>query len=336
MPMNKKLVKRIISWIILIAVVAVIGFLIWGNNNKKADYTLTPVSKGMLVRTISANGEYLAKEEANVSFLISGPITNIKVNVGDKVKKGQFLASVDTGTLTEKLEQAKKAVTIQKETLNYQKDKDDLYTKDQRDAQRAAVQQAEAVVDEISKQFQYANTFAPIDGTVAEKNINLGEMAQAGSPIIKLIQENEMRIEARVPEVNITEVKIGQKASVKFDAYSDNQRFEAEVIEIDPAPITVQNIVYYVVKMQIDNPDAGFRYGMNCTIYYKVAPKDNVLIVPKGVIEKEGDKKLVTILADAKEKTVEKREIQTGLEGDEGMVEVISGIKDGDRIATEK
>jgi len=336
MPMNKKLVKRIISWIILIAVVAVIGFLIWGNNNKKADYTLTPVSKGMLVRTISANGEYLAKEEANVSFLISGPITNIKVNVGDKVKKGQFLASVDTGTLTEKLEQAKKAVTIQKETLNYQKDKDDLYTKDQRDAQRAAVQQAEAVVDEISKQFQYANTFAPIDGTVAEKNINLGEMAQAGSPIIKLIQENEMRIEARVPEVNITEVKIGQKASVKFDAYSDNQRFEAEVIEIDPAPITVQNIVYYVVKMQIDNPDAGFRYGMNCTIYYKVAQKDNVLIVPKGVIEKEGDKKLVTILADAKEKTVEKREIQTGLEGDEGMVEVISGIKDGDRIATEK
>ncbi|HBI33786.1 MAG TPA: hypothetical protein DEA43_03170 [Candidatus Moranbacteria bacterium] len=336
MLMNKKMVKRIISWIILIAIVAVIGFLIRGNKNKKADYTLTPVSKGMLVRTISANGEYLAKEEANVSFRISGPITNIKVNVGDKVRKGQFLASVDTGTLTEKLEQAKKAVTIQKETLNYQKDKDDLYIKDQRDAQRAAVQQAEAAVDEISKQFQYANILAPIDGTVAEKNINLGEMAQAGSPIIKLIQENEMRIEARVPEVNIAEVKIGQKASVKFDAYPDNQRFEAEVIEIDPAPVTVQNIVYYVVKMQIANPDAGFRYGMNCTIYYKVAQKDNALMIPKGVIEKEGDKKFITILIDAEKKTVEKREIQAGLEGDEGMVEVISGLKDGDQIVTEK
>jgi RND family efflux transporter MFP subunit len=336
MSINKKLVKRIISWIILIVVVAVIGFLIWGNKNKKADYTLTPVSKGMLVRTISANGEYLAKEEANVSFRISGPITDIKVNVGDKVKKGQFLASVDTGTLAEKLEQAEKAVTIQKETLKYQKDKDDLYTKDQRDAQKAAVQQAEAVVDEISKQFQYASTFAPMDGIVVERNINLGEMAQAGSPIIKLIQENEMRIEARVPEVNIAEVKIGQKASVKFDAYPDNQRFEAEVIEIDPAPINIQNIAYYIVKMNLKNPDAGFKYGMGCTVYNETSRKDNVLMIPKGVIEKDGDKKFVTILTDAKEKTVEKREVQTGLEGDDGMVEIVSGLKEGDQIAMEK
>jgi RND family efflux transporter MFP subunit len=336
MSINKKLVKRIISWIILIVVVAVIGFLIWGNKNKKADYTLTPVSKGMLVRTISANGEYLAKEEANVSFRISGPITDIKVNVGDKVKKGQFLASVDTGTLAEKLEQAEKAVTIQKETLKYQKDKDDLYTKDQRDAQKAAVQQAEAVVDEISKQFQYASTFAPMDGIVVERNINLGEMAQAGSPIIKLIQENEMRIEARVPEVNIAEVKIGQKASVKFDAYPDNQRFEAEVIEIDPAPINIQNIAYYIVKMNLKNPDAGFRYGMGCTVYNETSRKDNILMIPKGVIEKDGDKKFVTILTDAKEKTVEKREVQTGLEGDDGMVEIVSGLKEGDQIVMEK
>jgi RND family efflux transporter MFP subunit len=336
MSINKKLVKRIISWIILIVVVAVIGFLIWGNKNKKADYTLTPVSKGMLVRTISANGEYLAKEEANVSFRISGPITDIKVNVGDKVKKGQFLASVDTGTLAEKLEQAEKAVTIQKETLKYQKDKDDLYTKDQRDAQKAAVQQAEAVVDEISKQFQYASTFAPMDGIVVERNINLGEMAQAGSPIIKLIQENEMRIEARVPEVNIAEVKIGQKASVKFDAYPDNQRFEAEVIEIDPAPINIQNVAYYIVKMNLKNPDAGFRYGMGCTVYNETSRKDNILMIPKGVIEKDGDKKFVTILTDAKEKTVEKREVQTGLEGDDGMVEIVSGLKEGDQIVTEK
>ncbi len=334
--MNKKLVKKIIYWIIFIAIAIIIGFLIWGNKNKKVDYTLTPVSKGTLTQTISANGEYLSKDEANVSFRISGPLTNVKVGVGDKVKQGQFLASVDTGTLTEKLEQAKKAVTIQKKTLAYQKDKDDLYTKDQRSAQKAAVQQAEAAVDEISKQFQYANINAPISGTVAEKNANIGEIVQAGSPVIKIVQEDEMRIEARVPEVNIADVKVGQKASVKFDAYPENQRFEAEVTEIDPTPVTVQNVVYYVVKMQVDNPDAGLRYGMNCTIYDQTNQKDNVLIIPKGTVEKEGGKKFVTILTDAKKNTVEKKEIQIGLDGDDGMVEVISGLKEGDHIATEK
>lgn len=145
-----------------------------------------------------------------------------------------------------------------------------------------------------------------------------------------------MRIEARVPEVDIAGVRVGQKISVKFDAYPENQIFEAEVTEIDPTPVTVQNVVYYVVKMQVENPDAGLRYGMNCTIYDKVAQKDNVLMIPKGVIEKEGDKKFVTVLTDIKKQTVEKREIQTGLEGDNGIVEIVSGLKEGEQIATEK
>jgi RND family efflux transporter MFP subunit len=220
--------------------------------------------------------------------------------------------------------------------LAYQKDKDDLYTKDQRNAQKAAVQQAEIAVDEISKQFQYANLYAPISGIVVEKNANIGEIIQAGNPVIKIVREDEMRIEVRVPEVDIADVKIGQKASVKFDAYPENRRFEAEVAEIDPAPINIQNVTYYIVKMNLKNPDAGLKYGMGCTVYVETDRKDNTLMIPKGVIEKDGDKKFVTVLTDAKEKTVEKREIQTGLEGDDGMVEIISGLNDNDQIAIEK
>jgi HlyD family secretion protein len=336
MSINKKPTKKIILWIVVATIVTVTGFLIFGNKNKKADYTLIPVGRRTLTRTISANGEYLSKDEASISFQISGPLTSVKVDVGDRVKQGQFLASVDTGTLTEKLEQAKKAVTIQKKILAYQKDKDDLYTKDQRNAQKAAVQQAEIAVDEISKQFQYANLYAPISGIVVEKNANIGEIIQAGNPVIKIVREDEMRIEVRVPEVDIADVKIGQKASVKFDAYPENRRFEAEVAEIDPAPINIQNVTYYIVKMNLKNPDAGLKYGMGCTVYVETDRKDNTLMIPKGVIEKDGDKKFVTVLTDAKEKTVEKREIQTGLEGDDGMVEIISGLNDNDQIATEK
>lgn len=331
-----KKIKKIVIWIIFIAIAAAIGFVIYKNKTEKAEYSLVSARRGTLSQTVSADGKYLSKDESVVSFRISGPLTSIKVDVGDKVKKGQFLASVDTGTLTQQLEQAQKAVTIQKKTLAYQKDKDDLYTKDQRAAQKAAVQQAEAAVSEILQQFQYANISAPISGIVVEKNINTGEMVQAGSPIIKIIQENGMRIEAKVPEVDISGVRVGQKVSVKFDAYPENQRFSAEVTEIDPAPIDVQNVSYYIVKMDVKNPDAGFRYGMGCTIYDEINKKDNVLMIPKGTIEKEGDKKIVTILADSKRNTVEKIEIQTGLEGDGGMVEVIAGLKEGDQIATLK
>ena len=334
MPMNKKIIKKIILWVILIAVVLAIGFLIWRNNNKKTEYTFTPVSKGTLVRTISANGEYLSKEKADVSFRITGPVTNIYVNVGDEVKKGQVIARVDTGILEDQLKQAQGLLTAQKQTLANMKRGE--YKIEQENAQRGLVKSAEGAVESILAQFPYATLRAPMDGKIAEKNINIGEIAQAGSPVIAIIKEDEMRIEARVPEVDIAGIRVGQKASIKFDAYSENQRFEAEVTEIDPAPVNVQNVNYYVVKLSVENPDAGFKYGMGCTIYDETNRKDNVLMIPRGIIEKEENKKFVTILIDAKEQTVEKREIQTGLEGDGGMVEVISGLKVGDQIATEE
>ncbi|MFZ2975829.1 MAG: efflux RND transporter periplasmic adaptor subunit [Candidatus Moraniibacteriota bacterium] len=329
-------IRKISSWVVIIAILAAGVFILLRGRNQKIDYVITPVTRGTLTQTVSANGKYLSKEESNVSFRISGQVTDVKVNIGDNVRKGQILASVDTGTLSDKLQQAKEQVTAQKKILAYQKEKDDLYEKEQRDSQKAVIRGAESVVDEINKQFAYAIIKAPMDGIVAKRNINVGEIAQAGNPAFTIIKENEMRIEANIPEVDIADIRVSQKVSVKFDAYPENKRFEAVITEIDPAPITIQNVVYYVVKIRIENPDAGLKYGMGCTIYDQTNQKDNVVIIPKGVIEKEGNKKFVTVLVDAKEKTVERREIQIGLEGDNGMAEVISELKEGDQIATEK
>jgi RND family efflux transporter MFP subunit len=336
MPINKKIIKKTIYWIIFIAIVITTGFIIWGNKNKKVDYTLAPVSRGTLSRTISADGKYLSKDEADVSFQITGPVMNIKVDVGDKVEKGQLLASIDPGVLIEELQQAKKEVSAQKETYAFMKKHGTAYKYNNLQAQKDTIEKSQAAVDEVSRQLQYADITAPIDGTVAEKNVSVGEIAQAGSPAVTIIRGNDMRIEANVPEVDIAGVAVGQKVSVKFDAYPENQRFDAVITDIDPAPITVQNVGYYVVKMDVENPDPGFKYGMNCTIYDQTNQKDNVLIIPEGLIETSDDKKFADVLVDEQKKTVEKREIQTGLEGDDGMIEVVSGLREGDQIAVEK
>lgn len=329
-------IRKIFAWVVIVAILTVGVFIILKGKEQKIDYALTPVTRGTLTQTVSANGKYLSKEEANISFRISGQVTDVKVNIGDKVRKGQIMASVDTGTLSDKLQQAKEQVTAQKKILAYQKEKDDLYEKEQRDSQKAVIRGAESVVEEINKQFAYAIIKAPMDGIVAERNINIGEIAQAGNPAFTIIKENEMRIEVKVPEVDIADVEIGQKVGVKFDAYPENKRFEAVITEIDPAPITVQNVVYYVVKMRIENPDAGLKYGMSCTIYDQTNQKDNILIIPKWAIEKEGDKKFVTIMTDTEKKSVERKEVKIGMDGDGGMAEVISGLKEGEQIATVK
>jgi len=329
-------IKKSISWIAVVVIVAAAGYFIFKNKDEKTEYIITPVSRGTIIKTVSADGEYLSKEEADVSFRITGPITEMRVDVGDRVEEGQFLASIDEGTLVEKLEQAQKEVAAQKATYAYMKKHDSTYKYEQREAQRKVIEGAQAAVDEVAKQIQYAKITTPMSGIVAERKIGLGEIATATVPVITIIKEDEMRIEAKVPEVEIADVKVGQEAEVKFDAFPENRKFKAVILEIDPAPITVQNVNYYVVKIKIDNPDSGLKYGMSCTIYDKVGQKDNILMIPKGVVEKENGKNFVTVMANTEEKTLEKREIQTGMGGDGGKIEVISGLKEGDQIATDK
>ncbi len=317
-------------------IIIIVSFIIFKINHKKTDYIITPAIQGTLTQTISANGKYLSKDEANVSFQISGRVTSIKAHIGDKVRKGQLLATIDTGTLSNKLQQAKEKVKAQKKILAYQNKKDDLYSREQKDSQRAIIKAGEAVVNEINKKLSYATIKAPMSGTIVKKNINIGEIEQAGNPAFTIIKENEMRIEARIPEVDISNVKIGQKVSVKFDAYPENKRFKATIVEIDPAPVTIQNISYYIVKANIENPDPGFKYGMNNTIYDETNRKNNILMIPAWTIEKKDGKQFVSIITDTKNKIIEKKEIKTGISGDGGMVEVISGLKKGDQIVTKK
>lgn len=109
-----KKIKKTAIWIILIAVAVAIGFVIYENKGEKTEYSLVSVNRGTLTQTISADGKYLSKDEASVSFRLSGPLTGIKVDVGDKVKKGQLLASVDTGTLTENWSKRKRLSLFKK------------------------------------------------------------------------------------------------------------------------------------------------------------------------------------------------------------------------------
>lgn len=331
-----KVLKKIVIWVVLIA-------LAWGGwawmkkmKNKPPEYELTPVEKGTLTYTVSADGKYLSREEADVSFRISGPISSVNVDVGSRVGVGQLLAEVDAGTLQDQLKQAQQELRAQKEVMSYQDDHDDVYSRDQRDQQADIVKKAKAAVDEITKEIGYAKMHSPMSGTIAEKSANVGELVSAGTPVLTIIRENEMRVEAKVPEVDIAGVSVGQAVSLKFDAYPDSRRFSGTVTEIDPASTMVDGVTYYVVKIHVNDPDAGFRYGMSCTMYDETIRKDDVVMVPKWAVTTKDGKKFVSIMTNEAARTVERKEVETGSEGDGGMIEVVSGLSGGERIATER
>jgi RND family efflux transporter MFP subunit len=201
-------------------------------------------------------------------------------------------------------------------------------------ANNAQVAQARAAYDLALLNLNKATLFSPVNGIITEVNNKPGEIL--GTGVIKesfsRVMSLDMIIESKVPESDIVKVKLGQHAKVTFDALSADDVFDSEIIEIDPASTTIQDVVYYNIKLKLDTVDVRIKPGMSANIDIATAQKSDVFSIPQRAIKSEGAKKYVDVLQA--DNTTKKVYVVTGLEGDEGMVEITSGLKEGDKVVT--
>lgn len=327
--------KKWIIWIIIIA--AMIGSVVWYVRSRapKTTYTTADVTKGDLMQTVSVTGKANPNEQIDLTFRTTGILESIKVDVGDSVENGQVLATIDTGTLMSQLKEAQAQVQYQKETLDYMEKHRSTYKRDQRDAQKAQVEQAQAGISVIKDQLENIDMISPVDGIVIRRTADPGEtvVLNLNSPVLTIARRGDLVIESNVPESDIVKLQIGQKADITFDAFSQDEIFSAAVDEIDPASTVIQDVVYYRIKLKLDNLDPRLKAGMSANIDVRTNEKDDVLMIPTRAIKEDGKKKYVEIL-NADGITTEKKNIETGLEGDDGMVEVKSGLRSGEKVVT--
>ncbi|MDD5396672.1 MAG: efflux RND transporter periplasmic adaptor subunit [Candidatus Moranbacteria bacterium] len=202
------------------------------------------------------------------------------------------------------------------------------------DANNAQIAQAKAAYDLAVLSLDKATLFSPVNGIITEVNNKAGEIL--GTGVIKetfsRVMSLDMIIESKVPEADIVKIKLGQHAKVTFDALTANDAFDGEIIEIDPASTTIQDVVYYQIKLKLNNVDSRIKPGMSSNIDIATAQKDNAVIIPMRAVKTDGNKKFVDVLqADNTTKHVQ---VTTGLEGDEGMVEITSGLSGSEKVVT--
>lgn len=198
----------------------------------------------------------------------------------------------------------------------------------------AVIANAQAAYDIALNNLSRSVLRSPVNGQVAEVNNKKGEIL--GTGVIKesfaRIISGDLLIEAQIPESDILKIKKGMKADFTLDAIGTDEKFTAEVIEIFPASTIIQDVISYKVRFKLDNPDSRFKQGMTTNLDIKTAEKENILKIPLRAIKPEGDHKFVDVLKDNNQ--TEKIEVTTGLSGDEGMVEIKSGLKEGDKVVT--
>ncbi|MDI6827232.1 MAG: efflux RND transporter periplasmic adaptor subunit, partial [Armatimonadota bacterium] len=150
-----------------------------------------------------------------------------------------------------------------------------------------------------------------------------------GTSIVQLGDCSRMFVLASVDETDIAKVEVGQAVDITLDAYPD-ELFEGKVTKIDPQTVVEQNVTTIPVTVEIENPDARLKPGMNATCEFIIERKENVLVVPTEAVRDEDGKYTVTVIKNGKQ--IE-RKVEIGIAGDE-FTEIVDGLKEGEEVVT--
>jgi membrane fusion protein, macrolide-specific efflux system len=330
--------KKTVIWIIILVALGWGGYVIFGNKKVATTYTTEEITRGDLAQTVSATGNIVSAQQAELSFMLTGRADSVLVDVGDKVVKGQRLATIDRSTFPQQLQQAKLDIKIQKETLrNMERNRNEaVYSKNQRNAQENVIKKAQSAYDSVLRQMRDNALYAPVSGTIVKRSIDVGEVAMAGKTIFVIANPGDLLIESNIPEVDIVGIAAGQKALITFDALAEDEIFSATVESVDPDSTIIQDVVFYRVKMHLEKLDGRLKMGMSCNDDIVIANTENILMIPQRAVKKENGKKYVEILKEADGvQSVEKVYIETGISGDNGMIEVKGNLlKEGEKVVT--
>lgn len=203
-------------------------------------------------------------------------------------------------------------------------------TAEQIAAQEAQVSVARAQLSDAQAAYSKTILKTPISGIVTDITAKEGEIVSVNSPVVFLISEG-LQMEANLPEADIAKVKRGDSANVTLDAYGNSIIFNASVAEIDPAEKILEGVATYKITLQFTEEDERARPGMTANIDIRTALAENVLFVPQRAVVNRGSERFVRVLEG--EEVVEKQ-VETGLRGVDGNIEIKSGLSEGDKVIT--
>jgi RND family efflux transporter MFP subunit len=193
----------------------------------------------------------------------------------------------------------------------------------------ADILSAQGQVDAALASLEDTRIRAPKSGTITRIDADLGSLIQAYENVVVLQDVDQLLLEANINEANITKVAVGMPIEVTFDAFSFDETFMAEVVSIDIASTLVSGVVNYRIKASLLGELSELRPGMTANMTLIVEEKKSVVAIPgRAVVEKDG--RDIVFVGEAED--VEEVPVEIGFEGDGTLVEVLSGLVEGDQI----
>lgn len=191
--------------------------------------------------------------------------------------------------------------------------------------------QARSQVGAVSAQLNDGKIIAPFDGIIAKNNIELGEIVNAFDAQIVLFTDLEKKLIVNVPEIYINKIELGDAVDVRLDAYSDIL-FNGTIDFIDFIDTNVDGVPVYQIDIQLINEDERVRVGMNAKASIISQKIENTLAIPAHYIMKRDTGDSFVLVYSENSETPLEQNVTVGFQGNEGLVEITSGLAEGDII----
>jgi HlyD family secretion protein len=290
--------------IVCVAAAAAGGYYFWKQRGTKPpEVATTTVTRGDIIQSITATGVLQAPTSVDVSSQISGQVKEVFADYNQKVRKGDVLARIDPATYESRLRQAQAnlASTTANNTLvriNTERTRElrlkNLVSQqelDQAEAllaqSNAQLQTSQASVEDAQVNLDRCTISAPIDGTVLDRQTEVGKMVAASlnaPTLFTLVTDlQKMEISADVAEADIGSVALEQEVTFTVDAYP-NRQFRGRVAQIRNLPKTAQSVVVYATIIEVDNSDLRLKPGMTANVSIITARRSGVLRVANAAL----------------------------------------------------
>lgn len=355
--------KGLVGVAVLVLVLAFLGWK-WYSRPDPVDrsFVTRPVLLGDLERKVTATGRLKALKTVHVGAQVSGIITDIRAEFNSRVRKGDILAQIDPEIYRAQVLEArsnlrKVQTRILLDRLSLKRDADllkkhiiaqSVYDQDQGNLSmdRSNEEELKAGLSLARANLRYTTIRAPIDGIVISRQVQVGQTVTAAFRTPKLFtivhDLSEMRLDTRVSESDIGDVREGQTVTFQVPAYP-GRIYRGIVTMVRVHPKTVSHVVTYDVVSRVSNPDLSLKPGMTSLVTLHVGVLKNRILVPNGALvfrPSERYLKSVDLSKYRHQTLVFKIEggkivpvpVETG--ATDGLVSVVrsGGIRPGDRV----
>lgn len=270
-----------------------------------------------------------AYAEADVIAKVHGEVRELLVEEGDEVTKGQILARLDGDRLRLELNQSE--ANLRKLQRDYERNVDlkakGLISEGDFEKIKFEMEALEASFNLASLELDYTQIRAPIDGVIAERYIKLGNTINVGEPAFRVTGLDPLVAYLHVPEREYRHIEAGQPVGIQIDALPGDP-IAASVSRV--SPIVDPQTGTFKITVEIIDENRRIKPGMfgRMSVVYDV--HENALQIPRSALVEETGSLSVFVVEDG----LAKRRIVTTGYGNRGMIEISSGVKEGEQVVT--